>query len=93
MVFVPVFIVTPISARGPFVPQKGAELVMDNVSAAGGAVTLFRTTQSTSALPIVVTWEEASLDWSDDFVVVAAPPDLIEPFGELLYEAGALSGP
>ena len=66
---------------------------MDNVSAAGGAVTLFRTTQSTSALPIVVTWEEASLDWSDDFVVVAAPPDLIEPFGELLYEAGALSGP
>jgi hypothetical protein len=66
---------------------------MDNVKPSGGAFTLFRTTQSSSALPIVVTWEEASLDWSDDIVVVAAPPDLIEPFGELLHEAGALSGP
>jgi myo-inositol-1(or 4)-monophosphatase len=63
------------------------------VTEAGGAVTLFRTTQPSPALPIVVTWEEASLNWSDDFVVVAAPPDLIEPFGELLCKAGALSGP
>ena len=56
-------------------------------------MTLYKTTQSASALPIVVTWEEASRNWSDDFVVVAAPPDLMEPFAELLYEAGALSGP
>ena len=63
------------------------------VTEAGGAVTFFRTTRPAPGPPVAVTWEEASIDWSDDIVVVAAPPDLIEPLGDLLYEAGALSGP
>jgi myo-inositol-1(or 4)-monophosphatase len=62
------------------------------VTEAGGAVTLFRTTRPAPGPPVAVTWEEASMGWSDDIVVVAAPPDLIEPLGDLLYEAGALSG-
>jgi len=63
------------------------------VTEAGGAVTFFRTTRPAPGPPVAVTWEEASIDWSADIVVVAAPPDLIEPLGDLLYEAGALSGP
>ncbi len=63
------------------------------VTEAGGAITFFRTTRPAPGPPVAVTWEEASIDWSDDIVVVAAPPDLIEPLGDLLYEAGALSGP
>ena len=63
------------------------------VTEAGGAVAIYKTDYTGDAEPIVVTQEEASRNWSDDFVVVAAPPHLIEPFGELLYEAGAVSGP
>ena len=63
------------------------------VAEAGGAIAIYKTDYTGGAEPIVVTQEEASRNWSDDFVVVAAPPHLIEPFGELLYEAGALSGP
>ncbi len=59
----------------------------------GGAVTTYKINHSGGAEPTVVTWSGAWNDDPNDIVVVAAPPDLIEPFGELLYEAGALSGP
>ena len=73
----------------PWDCAAGAVLVTE----AGGAVITYKIDHTGGAEPIVVTWEEASMNWSDDIVVVAAPPDLIEPFGELLHEAGALSGP
>ena len=63
------------------------------VAEAGGAVTLFETTSSAPAFPVVVTGEEASMNWSDDLVVMATNRDLVEPLTELLFEAGALSGP
>ena len=63
------------------------------VTEAGGVVTLFRTTSSSPALPVVVSDEEASMNWSDDLVVMATNRDLAEPLAELLFEAGALSGP
>ena len=63
------------------------------VAEAGGAVTLFETTSSAPAFPVVVTGKEASMNWSDDLVVMATNRDLVEPLTELLFEAGALSGP
>jgi|TARA_B100000508_G_scaffold83173_1_gene64613 hypothetical protein len=33
------------------------------------------------------------MNWSDDLVVMATNRDLVEPLTELLFEAGALSGP
>ena len=63
------------------------------VTEAGGAVTLFRTTSSSPAWPVVVADEEASMNWSDDLVVMATNRDLATPLTELLLEAGALSGP
>jgi len=33
------------------------------------------------------------MNWSDDLVVMATNRDLAKPLAELLFEAGALSGP
>ena len=63
------------------------------VTEAGGVVTLFRATSSAPPFPVAVTGEEASMNWSDDLVVMATNRDLAEPLAELLFEAGALSGP
>ena len=63
------------------------------VTEAGGVITLCRTTSSTPAFPVVVTEEEATMNWSDDLVVMATNRDLAKPLTELLFEAGALSGP
>ena len=63
------------------------------VTEAGGVVTLFRATSSAPPFPVAVTGEEASKNWSDDLVVMATNRDLAEPLAELLFEAGALSGP
>ena len=63
------------------------------VTEAGGVVTLFRATSSAPPFPAAVTGEEASMNWSDDLVVMATNRDLAKPLTELLLEAGALSGP
>ena len=63
------------------------------VTEAGGVITLFKTSTSAPPFPIAVTGEEASMNWSDDLVVMATNRDLARPLTELLLEAGALSGP
>jgi len=63
------------------------------VTEAGGVITLFKTTSSAPPFPVAVTGEEASMNWSDDLVVMATNRDLAKPLTELLFEAGALSGP
>ena len=63
------------------------------VTEAGGVITLFKTTSSAPPFPVAVTGEEASMNWSDDLVVMATNRDLATPLTELLLEAGALSGP
>ena len=63
------------------------------VTEAGGVITLFKTTSSAPPFPVAVTGEEASMNWSDDLVVMATNRDLAKPLAELLFEAGALSGP
>ena len=63
------------------------------VTEAGGVITLFKTSTSAPPFPVAVTGEEASMNWSDDLVVMATNRDLATPLTELLLEAGALSGP
>ena len=63
------------------------------VTEAGGVITLFKTSTSAPPFPVAVTGEEASMNWSDDLVVMATNRDLAKPLTELLFEAGALSGP
>ena len=63
------------------------------VTEAGGVITLFKTSTSAPPFPVAVTGEEASMNWSDDLVVMATNRDLARPLTELLLEAGALSGP
>ena len=63
------------------------------VTEAGGAITLFRTTASSPVFPVVVTEEEAAINWPDDLIVLATNRDLTTPLTELLLEAGTLSGP
>ena len=63
------------------------------VTEAGGVITLFKTTTSAAPFPVVVTGEEASMNWLDDLVVMATNRDLAKPLSELLLEAGALLGP
>ncbi len=62
------------------------------VSRSGGVITLFRTTASSPVFPVVVTEEEASMNWPDDLIVLATNRDLTTPLTELLLEAGTLSG-
>ena len=63
------------------------------VTEAGGVITLFKTSTSAPPFPVAVTGEEASMNWSDDLIVMATNRDLATPLTELLLEAGALSGP
>ena len=63
------------------------------VTEAGGVITLFKTSTSAPPFPVAVTGEEASMNWSDDLVVMATNRALATPLPELLLEAGALSGP
>ena len=63
------------------------------VTEAGGVITLFKTSTSAPPFPVAVTGEEASMNWSDDLIVMATNRDLARPLTELLLEAGALSGP